>query len=442
MPNPKHKIVLTDRTLKALKPPSGSRSAIYWDGIQPNFAVKISPKGRKSFIVVRRRVGATQPTWTTLGQYPTLSLGDARNAARLVLAQLAEGTDPREARAQKRRATEEEERRRKARTFAAVAELYIKRHVATLRSGVEVEAIIRREFVPVWGDRQLADITKRDVIEYLEGVVDRGGAKVAPGTRRAYGGDHAARKRLVLLRGLFSFCVDRDLIPASPCDSIKSAKLLGAAEPRDRVLEDHELRAVWQAAEAEGYPYGRLVQMLALTGARRDELGEARWGEVDLDRALLTVGADRMKAKAAHVVPLTPCAVEILDSLPRFAAGDCIFAGQSAAKPFRGFSWAKVRLDKRIAAATGAIRPYSLHDIRRTVRTRLSELGVLPFVAELILAHAQQGVAKVYDLHRYDAEKRAALVAWEKRLLSIVGAPDPGHRLEQPAVVVPLRARA
>jgi integrase len=140
---------------------------------------------------------------------------------------------------------------------------------------------------------------------------------------------------------------------------------------------------------------------------------------------------------------LTPAAVEILRSLPRFASGDYVFAGQSPTQPFSGFSKAKLRLDKQIAEESGALRPYSLHDIRRTVRTRLSELGVLPFIAELVLAHTQQGVAKVYDLHRYDAEKRAALEKWEERLLSIVGPePEPQPQPAKVGVIVPLPRRA
>ena len=102
-----------------------------------------------------------------------------------------------------------------------------------------------------------------------------------------------------------------------------------------------------------------------------------------------------MKAKAGHAVPLTPAVVEILAQLPRFAAGDFVFSGQAGAKPFCGFSKAKARLDR----ATGDIAPYTLHDIRRTVRTRLAELGVTPFVGELVLAHTQKGVHAVYDLH-------------------------------------------
>src|SRR5271169_2895022 len=128
-----------------------------------------------------------------------------------------------------------------------------------------------------------------------------------------------------------------------------------------------------------------------------------------------------MKAKAGHVVPLTPAVVEILKSLPRFASGDYIFSGQTGAKPFSGFSKAKARLD----IASGDIACYTLHDLRRTVRTRLAELGVSPFIGELVLAHTQKGVHATYDRHTYDAEKRDALQRWERRLLTIVGAPEP-----------------
>lgn len=436
MPAAARKIALTDRSLKAMKPaPAGKRDTV-WDGIQPNLAVRVTDRGRRTFVVVRRRAGDAQPTWATLGEYPTLGLAEARKAAREALASLAEGKVLREVKVEKRRAAEEAARQRQGSTFGAVAEEFIKRHAMTRCSGAMVAGIIRRELVPAWGDKQLTDIGKRDVIALVEAILDRGGNKPAPGSRRKTGGPYAARHALSAARKLFNWAVGRDLITASPCDRIKAAELHGTPQARDRVLSDDELRAAWKATEAAGYPFGPLVQMLMLTGQRRDEIAAARWSEIDLERGLLTIGAGRMKAKAGHVVPLTPAAVDILRALPRFAAGDFVFSGRTGARPFSGFSKAKARLDGKIAEDSSAVAPYTLHDLRRTVRTRLSELGVAPFVAEMILAHAQQGVARVYDLHRYDDEKRAALEAWERRLLAIVG-PAP-----EPANVVPMRARA
>jgi integrase len=424
MPAAARKIALTDRSLQSIRPaPQGTRATV-WDAIMPGLAVRVTDKGKRSFYVVKRRAGQPQPTWALLGAYPVMKLAEARAAAREALAALAEGDDPATLAEAKRRATEEAERTRRASTFAAVAEEFIKRHVSGLRASRMTEGIIRRELIPAWGERPIAEIGKRDVIALVEAILDRGGAKPAPGTRRKTGGPYAARHALSVARKLFDWAVGRDVLALSPCDRVKAAELHGAPEVRDRVLSDDELRLVWKAAEATPYPYGPLVRLLILTGQRRDEIAGARWGEIDLDKGLLTIAAGRMKAKAGHAVPLTPAAVAILRDLPGFTAGDFIFSGRTGAKPFSGFSKSKSRLDR----ATGGIAPFTLHDLRRSVRTRLSELGVAPFVAELVLAHTQTGVAKVYDLHQYDQEKRAALEAWEKKLLAIV-APEPAGKV-------------
>jgi integrase len=171
-----------------------------------------------------------------------------------------------------------------------------------------------------------------------------------------------------------------------------------------------------------------------LTAQRRDEIAGASWSEVDLERGLLTIGAERMKGNVGHTVPLSPAAIEILETLPRFAAGDFVFSGATGAKPFSCFSKSKQRLDELI----GDIEPYTVHDLRRTVRTRLAELGVSPFIGELVIGHRQVGIHAIYDLHTYDDEKRAALERWEAKLLSIV-EPEPAR----PNVVpMPARARA
>jgi integrase len=433
MPAAARKTALTDRSLQALRP-TGQR-AIVWDALLPGMAVRVSGKGKRSFYAVKRRAGAVQPTWVLLGAYPVMTLGDARAKAREALAALAEGHDPASLAESKRRAREEAERQRRASTFGAVAEDFIRRHAMTKRSGRMMAAIVRRELVSRWGERAITEITRRDVIALVDAILDRGGDKPAPGTRRKAGGPYAARHTLSAARKLFNWAVGRDLIAISPCDRIKAAELHGAPAQRDRVLSDEEIRAVWNAAEATGYPYGPLVKTLMLSGQRRDEIAAAQWGEIDLDRGLLTIGAGRMKAKASHIVPLTPTVVEILETLPRFAAGDFVFSGQTGAKPFSGFSKAKVRLDK---ISGRSVAPYTLHDLRRTVRTRLAELGVTPFIGELVIGHQQKGVHAIYDLHRYDDEKRDALERWERKLLDIV-APEP-----EPAgnvVAMPARAR-
>jgi integrase len=437
MPAAAHKRALTDRSLQTLRPDPDGRRITVWDALMPGLAVRVSGKGKRTFTVIKRRAGREQLSFVTLGAYPVMTLAEARAKAREALGALAAGEDPAALAEAKRRAAEEAERQKRAGTFGAIAEEFIRRHARTQRSGKMTEGIVRREVIPAWGDRQIADIGKRDVIALIEAILDRGGAKPAPGTRRKTGGPYAARHALAIVRKLFNWAVGRDLIAVSPCDRIKAAELHGAPEARDRVLDDEQLRAVWRAAEVTPYPYGPLVRMLILTGQRRDEIAGARWPEIDLGKGLLEIGADRMKAKSGHTVPLTSAAVEILRDLPRFSAGDYVFSGQTGAKPFSGFSKAKVRLDGVI----GCIEPYSLHDLRRTVRTRLAELGVTPFIGELVLAHPQKGVHATYDRHSYDHEKRAALEKWEERLLRLLSIVEPEPE-PRPAKVVPLRRRA
>jgi integrase len=441
MPAAARKVALTDRSLRALRPAPDGRRAAVWDALMPGMAVLVSGKGKRSFYAVKRRAGAASPSWVLLGHYPVVTLAEARGKAREALAALAEGQDPASV-AEGRR---EAERRREATTFGAVAEDFCSRFEGgrvpkargegPLRDPRGLTAVIRREFVPPWRDRPIAEIARRDVIDLIEAIVRRGGDKPPPGTRRKEGGPYAARHAISAARRLFDWAVDRELLSASPCTMVKAKSVHGTPEARRRALSDEELRAVWAAAEATPYPYGPLVRLLILTGQRRSEVAGARWSEIEpLERGLLVIGAERMKANVGHTVPLTPTAVDLLGGLPRFAALDFVFCGATGAKPFGGFGKAKVRLDKLV----GEIKPYTLHDLRRTVRTRLAELGVSPFVGELVIGHAQKGVHAVYDLHTYDDEKRAALQRWEAKLLSIL-APEPEP--ESKVVAMPARAR-
>src|SRR5438105_4214523 len=196
------KVALTDRSMQALLkkenlPPPGKRRTV-WDGVQPYLAVRVTDKGRLSFVVVRRRPGQAQPTWMVLGQYPTMGLADARKKARVALGVLAEGKHPRAVEEARRKAEAEADRSRTASTFAAVAELFIKQHRPRLRPSRSGEALIRRELSPVFGNTPIGAIRRRDVIALLEAIVARGEAE--PGRARpASGGEYAARHALAQL---------------------------------------------------------------------------------------------------------------------------------------------------------------------------------------------------------------------------------------------------
>jgi integrase len=187
--------------------------------------------------------------------------------------------------------------------------------------------------------------------------------------------------------------------------------------------------------------------MLVLTGQRKSEVGKARWREFDLGARVWTVPPERFKSDATHLVPVTDAVAGILQTLPRFRNGDHLFSTTFGEKSVSGFSKAKERLDrmmlrtlKALARKQGdepahvTLEPFVLHDIRRTMRTRLSGLRVPEPVAEMVIGHGKKGLARTYDQHQYLAEMREALEAWEARLREIVTPP--------PANVVKLRARA
>jgi integrase len=226
-------------------------------------------------------------------------------------------------------------------------------------------------------------------------------------------------------RSLFNWAINRGAygLETSPVDRIKPAALIGAKEPRQRVLNDAEIAAVWRGSEALGYPFGPLYQLLLLTGARKNEVAGANWSEFDLKKKIWTVPPERFKSNASHLVPLSDQAVAILEALPRFTKGDHLFTTTYGEKPISGFSKGKDRLDKLMNQDMGTSPRWVTHDIRRTVRTRLASLRISDLVAEMVIGHGRKGIQRVYDQHSYQDEMREALKQWASRLRDIVSPP-------------------
>ena len=182
---------------------------------------------------------------------------------------------------------------------------------------------------------------------------------------------------------------------------------------------------------------GALLQMLLLTGQRRSEVGEARWSEFDLHNQLWTVPPERFKGDANHVVPLSGDAMALLKTLPRWKTGDFLFSSNGGVKPVNGYSKAKLSLDRRMLLTLKALArkrgddprnvglpPFVLHDLRRTMRTRLPSLRVVDEVAEMVIGHGRKGIQGVYDQHQYLSEMRDALDRWATLLRGIAEQPS------------------
>jgi len=451
MPGAARKVLISDRTLKALKPAEPGKRITVWDAIQPNLCVRVSDKGRVSFTVVRRPTGSRKVVWTVLGRYPAMTLAKAREAARDALQALEAGKHPREVKETQRKAEEAQRRASIENTFSALAERFIAEHLPNLRSRKAVETLIRRELIPALGDTPIGEINRGDILELVEDIAARG--KKAPGHRRMRnGGKHTARHTLLVLHKMFNWALARDKEGklTNPCARVKANDLYGKPKKRDRVLSNNELRWVWQAAEAmKPSPFGVLYQVLMLTGQRLREISEATWTEFDFEAATLTISAERMKSGLAHTVPLTPVVLQLLSEMPQFARSDFVFStdlGRKRAdnakvdyRPISGFSKTQARMVQAVAtlAAPVPVPHWQIHDLRRTARTGMSACGVSPFIAGLVIGHRQEGVQEVYDLHTYDSEKRAALLKWEAKLLSIIApGPEPENVIALPAMRV------
>jgi integrase len=424
------KVKLTDKFLLSLLkpgsdllPPEGKRLRV-WDATKDfgDFGVRVTGKGAISFFVMRRPKGETQPVTIVLGSYPDMSLGDARERAEDLLRDLKKAVDPREVEAERRKAEVEQKKAEEARTanaFAAVAETFIKRYVVTKRTAGPIAQLVRRELVSRWGTKPITEIGRADVIAMVEAIGERSPS--------------AAHQALIYTRLLFDWAIERGTygVMVSPCYPIKINRLIpDLPESRQRVLTDAEIKLVWEAAawpspDAEAvYPTGQFFQLLLVLGCRRGELAEMTWDEVDLGKSTWLLKGARTKNGDPRLIPLPRPAVDILAAMPRFT-GRFVFSTTYGKRPMGGFAKIKQRLDRRIAKLNGGepIAGWRLHDLRRSMRTGLSALAILPVVAELMIGHRQGGVAAVYDLHRYENEQRAGFEAWCTRLISIV---EPG----------------
>jgi integrase len=426
------KKALTDRKVQSLKPDATIADTLghhdTWDAVVPGLGVRTSRTGRRTFVLMARFPGSKNPTRRALGVYGELTLEQARAKARTWLELIRKGVDPAVAEAEQRRAAI----RLQQNTFASVAEDYLRLHVIGLdpdrprqRRALEVARDFRI-FITIWGERPIASISRHDVLTLIESVRDRGTIATLESGKGAPAPEQA-RSLLGYLKTFFDWCIERGTygLEVSPCDHLRASRIIGDKHSSERTLTDAEIRAFWDAAGEMSYPFNSIYRLLLLTGLRLNEVADAAWPEFDLPQRLWTIPAHRMKGKNGkarpHNVPLTADMLAILDSLPRFNGGPYLFSATNGQSPSWVSSEIKARVDAAMAKRLRADVPaWTNHDLRRTVRSRLSELRVSPDVAEAILAHVKPGIRGVYDRYELLDEKRDALESWAQRLRKIV----------------------
>jgi integrase len=377
------KLKLTKSTIDAL--PTPPKDTVYWDATCPGFGLKVTPKGRKVFIVLYRVAGAgTRVRKYTIGPHGRVTVHQARIVAQRVFTARLEGRDP---------AAEKQHARRRhiVDRIEDLVETYIVENVSKTRTSAEIISLLRREVVRSWGARSVHDLKKREIIDLVMQTMGRGTPS-------------AANKLLKQVKRFLSWCVGRAILETSPAQGLKA---LAKEVARDRVLTDEELTRVICASRQIGYPYGHIVELLALTGQRREEIAALTVDELDLDGQCLRLPGSRTKNGKPDIVHLSAASLALLKDVP--AATTFLFSFTGIG-PFQNFSAAKRELDKLSGVAN-----WRLHDLRRTCVSGMARLGVPPHVADKILNHQTgtiSGVAAVYQRHDFLAERKDALNRW------------------------------
>jgi integrase len=374
---------LTSKTVEHLKA-LGPKRLDVWDTALQGFGVRISPTGRKAWFVMVRPHG--RPKRVTIGTYPAISLADARDAAGKIIrdAQLGLFEKPPET------ATP---------TLGETIPLFVQLYAKPKNRGWKRAERLLGPFQALF-HVPLNEIKRSDVVRALDVLI-------------ASGKPYAANRALAAIKKLMSWALDRGMIEVNPIAGLKPP---AKEHSRERILTERELCALLVAADAEGYPFGDLFNMLILTGQRRGEVTGMRWSEIDFERRMWTIPSVRSKNAQAHDVPLSELALDILLSVPRFVGSDYVFT-TTGTTPISGFGRAKDRLE----AAMGAT-DWRTHDLRRTAASGMARLGVAPHVVEKVLNHRSgiiSGVAAVYNRYGYETETREALERWSSHLQTL-----------------------
>jgi integrase len=397
---------LTDTFAASFEPPMGKIEAFTWDESLPGFGVR----ARRSGTEVSRtwycqyRANRRQRR-ESLGDIRRIKIDAARAIARKRFAAVELGADP---------AADRDRARIEAAaiklTVAAVVARYLKAKKAEHRPATHKAA--QRYFTDHWkplSAKPIAVVTRAEVAAVLSDMAAERG-RVAASRARAH------------LSAMVGWAVKEGLLEQNVVANTNKPD--AGIKARERILSDIELRMVWQNLKHDDF--GKIVRLLILLGARRTEIGDLKWSELDLGTGVMTIGGVRTKNHRTLVLPLPPPAIEILRSVPRRQGCDYVF-GQGRIG-FRTWGHGKELLDGRIVPALPA---WGLHDVRRTMRTGLGRIGVPPHVAEMTIGHAKGGIVAVYDRYSYAAEVGNALARWSEYVASVVG--------ERSSSVIPLR---
>ena len=397
-------VKVTEGLIDKIKVPEGRRDVIVFDQTLNGFFLRVFATGRAAYGVdyyvngTRRRM--------SLGPASKGALTAARKRATEILAKARLGTDALQER--------EEIRERGKAGFDVLTEQFLaeKKNRIAPRTYIEWKRHLTKHLRPLNG-APIDKIERRDLVEQIDRIAAQSGPVAADDCRTT-------------LSVFFAWCIEREHRETNP---IIGMSRRANNESRSRVLDDAELAEVWQHA-GEGN-HGLIVKLLALTGQRRNEIGLLQWSEVNEDKKLLVLPAERVKNRREHVLPLSDAAMSILAEAPRWEGSNFVF-GESGHSGYSGWSKSKARLDRRVnveRAKQGRepMPAWTLHDLRRTAASGMARLGVGLPVIERVLNHVSGsfgGIVGVYQRHTFEKEMREALDLWGNHVLSVCAASE------------------
>lgn len=394
---------LTKRSVDALQ--ATEKRFTVWDDVLPGFGCRVTPDCKKTFVVDftvnarRRRM--------TLGHHGIITVDQARKMAREALAAASMGKDPMAARDEARADI----------SLSELCELYLEEGVGHKReSTVEIDkGRIERHIKPLLGSKPVRQITQRDVQRMFNDIAKGKTATIKKsskkhGLARVRGGEGTARRAVGLLGGIFTYAIKQGMRPDNPAHGIEKGK----DERRERFLTSEEIQRLTKTMNAmekakELHPYSvAIVRLLLFTGARRGEITNARWEDVDLERGVLVVPKGKTGPRN---IRLAAPAQQILSDLPR--ASDWVFPARSGDKPFQGLpkQWRTLRERAKL----GELR---IHDLRHTFASMAVQGGASLYLVQNLLGHSDASMTQRYA-HLADDPVSAANDAVAKRVAEL-----------------------
>ncbi len=407
-------VKLSDAVVAALVCPAGRKDVMFFDTQLKGFGLRVTAGGARVFLY-QYRLGP-KVRRHPLGDWPTITAAQARRLAEVHRGAVRGGGDPVAEKRAKRNAQLEAEATAKrdklavAFTFEALLSAWETRGLAERRASYRVDALrrLRKSLAPLL-DRPASAITRVEAAAILD-VLARTNGPIGANRIMAYA------------RASYGWGMKANLVEANPFSGLVPP---GRERPRDRVLTDGEVGAIWRAAGTLGPVHGAYVRFLLLTLQRREEVAGATWSEFSAYLSMWTVPAERAKNGRAHLVHLAAAAVKVLQGVPRSVRRELVFGLPGGGK-LTAFSAIKRSLDASMKAEAAELArkagqdaapvpAWTFHDFRRTGVTTLAGLGFAPHVCDRLLNHvtgAIQGVAAVYQRAEFLAERKAALEAW------------------------------